>query len=83
MKGVARRCLISSRFFDLFNSEDRLGFTEITAVSSNNLEHLEGVMEAVGFFDVLLLDLVVKEPFVDLNPSEASLLNGFVLHLFG
>lgn len=40
-------------------------------------------MEAVGFFDVLLLDLVVKEPFVDLNPSEASLLNGFVLHLFG
>lgn len=40
-------------------------------------------MEVVGVFDVLLLDLVVKEPFVYLNPSEASLLNGFVLHLSG
>jgi hypothetical protein len=67
---------------DLFNLENRLGFTKIAAVGSHYSKHLEGIVETVGLLDILFFDLVVKEPFVDLNPDEASLLNGFILHLF-
>ena len=39
-------------------------------------------MESISLLKVLLLDFVVEEPFVDLDPSETSLLNGLVFHLF-
>ena len=39
-------------------------------------------MKSVSFFKVGFFDLVVKEPFVNLNPSEASFVYSFVFHLF-
>jgi hypothetical protein len=62
--------------------EDGLGFTKIATVSTDYLKDLERIVESVGLFEVSLFDLVVKEPFVNLNPSESGFFDGLVLHLF-
>jgi len=67
---------------DLFDLEDWLGSTKITAVRSDDLEDLEGVVKTVSTVQVGLLDLVIEEPLVDLNPGKASFSDGLLFQVF-
>ena len=66
---------------NFFDHENRLRFPDFTAIFSDYAENLSRVLRAAGFFDSALFELSIKEPLVDLDPSEAGLWHGFLADL--
>ena len=61
---------------DLFNLEDRQGFSDFTAITADHTEDLSGVGSLGHVLLGLVSELLVKEPLVDLDPVEAGGLDG-------
>ena len=64
---------------DLLNVEERPGL--FFTVGAFNFKDGKGVVFGVNAHSLFFLDLVIKIPLVDLDPSEASLRHGFIFHL--
>lgn len=62
--------------------KDRLRLAEIASIGSFNFEYLVGVVERISSLVLFLLDFVIEEPLVDLNPGETSLAHRFIFHFF-
>ena len=61
---------------DLFNLEDRQGFSDFTAITADHTEDLSGVGSLGHVLLGLVSELLVKEPLVDLYPVKACSLDG-------
>ena len=61
---------------DLFDLEDRQGFSDFTAITADHTEDLSGVGSLGHVLLGLVSELLVKEPLVDLDPVEAGYLDG-------
>ena len=57
---------------NLFDLEDRQGFSDFTAVTADDSEDLSGVGRLGHVLLGLVSELLVEEPLVDLDPVEAG-----------
>ena len=53
-----------------------MGFPDFATVFADHAENLSRVLRAAGLLDSALFELSIKEPLVDLDPSETSLRHG-------
>ena len=63
---------------DLLDLEYRRGFPDLTAIAADNSENLDGlwIAQVQALLSRRVLKLFVEEPLVDLDPGEASGLDG-------